>query len=359
MRAAVFHGRGDIRIEDVPVPDPGPGEVLVRVDTVGVCGTDAHEYAHGPNMFPIDDPHPVTGHVGPMIPGHELAGTIEAMGPGVEGFDIGQLVVSGAGISCGACPWCRRGRTNLCERYATVGLQRNGGLAEFCAVPASTLAAADDLPPDTAALGQPMAIAVHAMRRGRLATADTAVVIGVGGIGAFLVFAASELGAMVVASDLDEDRLRIASALGAETTLDAGREPVTAGLAGRLPDVVYEVTGTAAGLRAAIDAARPGTRIVAVGLQGSRSRLDVRDMSLRELELIGTNAHVCDADLPEALRLLAARTDPWSDVAPVALSLERLVSDGLVPLSTGQSSRIKTLVDPRSDTPRPTDMRGG
>ncbi len=363
MRAAVFHDRNDIRIKDLPVPEPRPGEALVRVGAVGICGTDAHEYSHGPFMFPIHDRHPVTGHVGPMVPGHELAGTIEMLGPDVDDFALGDLVVSGAGISCGDCLWCIRGRTNLCARYASVGLQRNGGLAEFCTVPVSTLVIADPygLTPDAAALGQPMAIAVHAMRRGRLEPGQTAVIIGVGGIGAFLTYAAVEVGATVISSDLDPDRLAIATRLGATHSIDprAGSVMQVLDDVAMFPDVVYEVTGTAAGIKAAFEAAQRGSRIVAVGLHGEHRNLDVRDLSLREVELIGTNAHVCADDLPEALRLLASRRDPWSDIAPVALSLDRLVRDGLEPLADGRTAHIKTLVDPWATAMRPTHMPPG
>ena len=131
MRAAVYHGRGDVRVQDVPVPAISEDEILLEVTAVGICGTDAHEYAHGPTMFPIDAPHPVTGHSGPMIPGHEFAGRVAALGAGVDGLGVGDRVATGAGISCGECFPCRRGRSNLCRRYATLGLQRNGGLARF------------------------------------------------------------------------------------------------------------------------------------------------------------------------------------------------------------------------------------
>lgn len=160
-------------------PVVATGELLLEVRAVGICGTDAHEYSHGPTMFPIEQRHPETGHVGPMIPGHELSGVVVEVGEGVDGFAIGDLVVSGAGISCGLCHWCQQGMTNLCESYATVGLQRNGGLAEFCSVPASTCVNAGSygLEADTAALGQPMAITVHSMRRGRLQKGDVVVII--------------------------------------------------------------------------------------------------------------------------------------------------------------------------------------
>ena len=361
MRAAVFHGRGDIRVEEVPDPAPGRGELLVRIHASGICGTDAHEYAHGPSMFPIDGPHPVTGHSGPLIPGHELSGTVAAVGDDVSGFADGEFVVSGAGISCGECVPCRRGRTNLCLHYASVGLQRHGGLAQYCAVPAATCLAVDTdvIPPDAATLAQPMAIAVHAMRRGRLDRSGEAVIVGAGGIGAFLTYAAAATGAPVKVIDLHPGRLRLAEALGADQVwrpqpgVDVRR---ALDLRPGYPTVVYEVSGSRAGLATALAALPPGGCLVQVSLHDAPSEIALRDLALREQEIVGTNAHVYADDLPTALRLLAARQAPWDDIAPVAIGLDQLVPEGLDPLVRGSADRIKTLVDPWIDGPRPTRM---
>jgi len=361
MRAAVFHGRGDIRVEDVPAPPCGPGELLLEVHAVGICGTDAHEFASGPHMFPIAHRHPVSRHVGPMIPGHELTGIVREVGAGVAEFTVGDLVVSGAGISCGACVQCRRGRTNLCLRYSTVGLQRDGALAQYVSVPAAVCLSVRPygIPQDTAALAQPMSIAVHAMRRGRLTADDEALIIGVGGIGAFLTFATSDVTERVTVMDIDAERLKIADNLGAARVfhLADGVEPADALAQWDLnPTVVYEVSGTAAGLGTALSVLPNGGRLVLVGLQGGSVEWDVRTLSLIEHEVIGTNAHVFAADMPEALRLLAKRDQPWSDIAPVALSLDELVDEGLRPIVERRSTRIKTLIDPWTGSARPTQM---
>ena len=281
------------------------------------------------------------------------------MGANVRDFKVGDLVVSGAGVSCGECYWCRKGRTNLCAHYWTVGLQRHGALAQYCAVPAATCVDVGPfgLSSEVAALAQPMSIAVHAMRRGRLEPGDVAVVIGVGGIGAFLTYAASALGAVVVASDVDKARLDTASSLGAEHVVDASsRDGVTELLSehGYVPSVIYEVTGLAAGLNDARRISTRGSRIVLVGLQAGMTQVDLREVTMRETEILGTNAHCVGTDLPEALGLLARREGDWSDVAPIALSLDRLVDDGIRPLVEHRSPQIKTLVDPWADVPRST-----
>lgn len=359
MRAARYYGARDLRVEDVPDPHPAADELLLRVIVTGVCGTDAKEWASGPYMFPIETADPATGHRGPMIPGHEIAGRVVAIGEGVQGFTDGALVVSGAGISCGRCSWCRRGSTNLCERYATVGLQRDGGLAEFVAVPARTCVdiAEYELTPDVAALAQPMSIGVHAMRKGRLEQGDVAVVIGIGAIGTFVTHAAVSRLATVVAVDVDKARLEQAARLGVTHVVDPTND---IGLGGYLaehdlmPTVIYEASGTTVGLASALDAATRGTRLVAIGLQGAHLALDVLDLTLREIELIGSNAHVFAADLAAALDLLAAREAGWSDVAPIAIPLDAVVEGALEPIANGTTQQIKTLIDPWASAARAT-----
>jgi (R,R)-butanediol dehydrogenase/meso-butanediol dehydrogenase/diacetyl reductase len=361
MRAARFHGAGDVRVDDVDVPPaPGAGEVLLRVETVGICGSDALEYRMGPVLVePLDVPHPVTGHRGPLTLGHEFAGQLVAKGPGVEHLEEGMLIACGAGMSCGECPPCRAGRTNLCVTYATIGFHQHGGLAEHVVAPADICfdAGAYGLGPDAAAMAQPMAIAVHAGRRGRVAEGDLALVIGAGGIGSFLTYAASRWGAEVIVGDLDAERLTVAAALGAARTvaLAGGQtlEDAIAG-AGRSPDVIFEVSGSAAGLEQALALAPRGGRIVSVGVQKAPPQVDMARVTLDELELIGTVAHVARDDFPEALRLLALREEGWADVAPEVLPLEQLVDGGIRPIAEGRSSRIKTLIDPRAERPRPS-----
>jgi len=362
MRAAVYHGARDIRITEVAVPTPEHGDLLLEIHAVGICGTDAQEYNSGPHLHPFKEPHPVTGHMGPVIPGHEFTGRVVGIGPGVDGIKAGDVVASGAGLSCGMCWQCRRGRTNICERYATVGFQRDGALAQYCLVPAAICLPVKTygLTEDTAALAQPMAIAVHSMRRGRLTEGETAIIIGVGGIGAFLTFACAQHGAEVVVADLDAGRLAIAEALGATQTIQveqAGPDLATlVTQAGVNPAVIYEVSGTASGFTAAMNILPSGGRLVAVGLQHAAREIDLRTQTLAEREIIGTNALILRDDLPEALRLLAARDDSWRDIAPIALPLDELVSEGLLPIIEGRSGRIKTLVDPWTEERRETMM---
>jgi len=361
MRAAVYHAQRDIRIEDRPIPELGEGELLLQVVGVGICGTDAAEFSHGPSMFPIGQAHPVTGHGGPMVPGHEFAGVVAGVGSGVNGFSEGDLVAAGAGISCGECARCRAGRTNLCDRYATVGLQRDGGLAEFVTTPARCVLNVERraLTGDTAALSQPMSIAVHAMRRGRPEPGEPVTVIGVGGIGAFLVHALVQHGCAVTAVDLDVTRLAVASRLGADRTIAASIDtPLVDQLSdtGIEPAISYECTGTAVGVEAAVNSVGRGGRVVVVGLHKAPVAVDLTSVALQEKELVGTLAHVFDADFAHAVDLIEEGIDHWSAVAPTVLPLEDLVEGGIEPMITGDDAAIKALLDPRISNERPIDV---
>jgi (R,R)-butanediol dehydrogenase / meso-butanediol dehydrogenase / diacetyl reductase len=361
MRAAVYHGRGDVRVEERPAPLPARDELLLEVLAVGICGTDAGQFAHGPNIYPVQQRHAFSGHLGPLVPGHEVAGRVVAMGDDVEGFTVGEVVACGGTVWCGTCRPCRGGSTNLCEQAWSVGLHRNGGLAELCAVPARSCAAVAPygLTADTAALAQPMAIAVHATGRGEPVAGEHALVLGVGGVGTFITWALAQAGVTTTVCDLDPARLAIAKALGATTVLQAARGALATTL-GELPappDLIYEVTGSAEGLRVALAVVGAGGRVVVVGHQhGSDPPVNWFRFALLEHKVIGTQALVGRTDLPEALRLLAARPESWADLAPTALPLDRLVDDGLVPLAEGRATQIKTLVDPLAPISRATHM---
>ena len=340
MRAVLMYGKGDVRIEDVPVPQPLQGELLIRVTAAGICGTDLSEYAQGPRLFSIENRHRQTGHLGPLIPGHEFGGRVVGVGPDVEGFTIGDLVSSGAGVSCGTCFQCFDGLTNLCVDYWTVGLNRHGGLAEFVTVPASCCleVASLGLTEATVSLPQPMSIAVHAMRRGRPEPGSDVVVVGAGGIGAFLIYALLAAGHSVTTIDIDGGKLDIPSALGATTTTDPDElEPVR---------VVYEASGSGPGLQTAIAATSNGGRTVAIGLQTTDPIVDLHALSIGERELIGTNAHRFAESFESAARLVGSRPAGWSDFVGDLLPLEELTSRVLPAMADGSSNRIKHAFDP-------------
>jgi (R,R)-butanediol dehydrogenase/meso-butanediol dehydrogenase/diacetyl reductase len=348
MRAAVYHGRRDVRVEDRPVPAAGEGQVLVRVARSGICGTDAGEYLHGPAMFPVARRHPNSGHLGPMVMGHEFCGEVVATGPGAEAL-AGRRVASGAGVSCGTCAWCASGRTNLCARYWTVGLNADGGLAHYVSVPASTcVQVPEDCGHDAAGLAQPLAVGLHAGRRAGIRPADTVVLVGAGAIGSFILcgLAAYRPG-RVIALDIDDGRLATAASLGATDIVNVlGRDPVevVADLTGGGAQVVIEASGVDGAAQRAIHLAERGGRVLLVGLPHAPQALDVAGAALREVDVATTLAHVCGQDIPAALELLRDGRLARKLVDRV-IGLDALVDEGLEALAARQAQG-KILVDP-------------
>jgi (R,R)-butanediol dehydrogenase / meso-butanediol dehydrogenase / diacetyl reductase len=352
VRAAVYHGPRDVRIESVPEPGPPDhGELIVEVLRGAICGTDSSEYVRGPHFVPLRERHAGSGHLGPIVLGHEFVGRVTTIGEGVEGFAVGDRVVSGAGASCGTCEWCRAGRTNLCAHYYTLGLHTHGGLAAVARTPASIAAKVPEAcSDDAAAMAQPLAVALHGLNRGRVDAEEALVIIGAGAIGALMIGGAHGRGLhQVIAVDVDETRLATARELGAAHTINASTEDVVAAVheltGGEGAHVVIEASGAPTSPGQAIAMVRRGGRVVIVGLQADPVSLDLFDVAVREIEISSALAHVCNSDLPEALDILA-RTDLASIILDRVIPLERLVDDGLMALAEGRATG-KILVDPR------------
>ncbi|MFC9259306.1 zinc-dependent alcohol dehydrogenase [Streptomyces hydrogenans] len=352
MRAAVYHGVRDIRIENVPIPVPRAGEALIAVRRNGICGTDATEWAAGPVMVPLTRTHPASGHVGPMIPGHEFVGEVVEVRGDVD-LRVGQIVAAGAGVWCGTCDRCAEGRTNICRRYYTLGLNAHGGLAEYVAAPARMLRTVPEgLSVDDAGMAQPLAVGLHAARRAGVRNGDRVVVIGAGAIGTFVLAGLNHLyAADVTVIDLPGPKLTRAMELGATRTLSAREDVVAAVLeatAGAGADVVIEASGAPGQYVNALAMVATGGRVLAVGLPKEKPNVDIFTLALREITIDSTVAHVCHDDLQPALDILAAGrlgSLLLDDVIP----LDRLVDAGLERLASG-SVDGKVLVDPAART---------
>jgi (R,R)-butanediol dehydrogenase / meso-butanediol dehydrogenase / diacetyl reductase len=311
---AVLHGPGDLRLAEMPDPRaPGTHEVTIAVHCCGLCGTDAHEYTHGGPMVPLHERHPWSEHLGPTIIGHEFMGTVAQAGQATD-FSEGDRVVAGAGCWCGHCSACRAGRTNLCQRYFTYGLNTHGGMAEYVTVPsAMCVRLPRGCPDENAVLAQPVAIAMHALDRAAVADGDEVLVVGAGGIGALLVAAAVDRGLTVHVADLDPARLASARRLGAATTERGDPHPEPGSSATRFGGsfgalgTVFECSGSTSGLRLALEATARGGRTVAVGLPNRPVELDIRAAVVAEKNVVTSSAHICRRDLPVAVDLLSRR----------------------------------------------------
>jgi len=305
MRAAVLHGQEDVRIEELPVPEPGPGEVLLRHEAALTCGTDVKVYRRGYHARMLRPP---------TVFGHEVAGVVEAVGEGVTGFAPGDRVVAANSAPCGACAYCLRGRFNLCDDL----LFWNGAYAQFSCLPARIVERnLLPLPEGTAfrdaALVEPLACVVKGVLDSGVQAGQSVAVLGTGAIGLMFVVLARLRGASVTAVGRNASRLRRAEGLGA-APLDAGdgealgRRLREAGPGGRGFDVVIEAAGQPATLEAALAAVAKGgvVNLFAGAATGTTVSLDASRAHYEEWRVLASFHHT-PAAIREAHRLVTTR----------------------------------------------------
>ncbi len=356
MKAMRWHGVGDVRLDDVPEPRAASGEVVVEVAACGLCGSDLHEYLHGPVYIP-KTAHPLTGVVPPVTLGHEFAGRVAEVGPGVAGLRPGDRVAVNPCLTCGECRWCRTGRPNHCARLGTLGLSRDGALAPLVAVPAAGCHA---LPPEVGdeegAVVEPLAVAVHAYRRARLAGGERVAVLGAGPIGLLVLQVARARGAAWLAViEPREERRRLARALGADVGIDPGAgDPARAVdelTGGERAEVVFECVGGGPAFATAVRTAGKAGRVVLVGLTPGTVSLSALQLLAHEKEILGSSAYV--DEFPEAIGLLAERRVRVEPLVTGRVPLERAVADGLEALLRREAGHVKILVTPGRVERRP------
>jgi L-iditol 2-dehydrogenase len=299
MKAAVYHGKEDLRVEDVPVPEPGAGEMLVRVAACGICPTDLKKIQKG--LLP-----------GPRVFGHEMAGTVAALGRGVRRWREGQRVVVHHHVPCGCCFYCARQLYAQCAHYkrngTTAGFEpAGGGYAEYVRVmdwivERGTVAVPEGVLAEEAAFVEPVNTCLKAVQKARVERGETVLVVGQGPIGLLLMQLARCAGARVVASDPLEPRRRLALALGAEAALDAAGD-VPAELRvrteGRGADAVLVAATGAGAMRQAVEAARPGGRVLsfAATSPGETAEIDFGLLTTAEKDLL--TAYSSSIDIQE------------------------------------------------------------
>lgn len=268
-------------LEEVKVPEPGKNQVLLKVEVVGICGSDLHAY-HGkhPFVFP------------PIVLGHEFSGIIVKLGEGTAGsFEVGQRVAVEPSIVCGQCYNCRHGRYNICNELSVIGCLTDGAYTEYIAVDKDKVILLDDeLSFEDGAMLEPLSVGVHGVDQGQVKAGQRVLVIGAGTIGLLLAQAAKAAGAEGAIADVIDYRLDLAAELGIPYPINSKTDSLEQKLKEFAPegvDVIFECVGTAATIRQAIEIARKGTRIVVLGVVESEVLLPVALIQDRELELVG------------------------------------------------------------------------
>ncbi len=288
MRAAITEAAGSMMVAERPGPPaPGHGHVVIRPEAVGLCGSDYHFFAGqladaaGGSQFP-------------RIQGHELAGTITALGPGCRAeLEVGRRVAVWPLHACGRCYPCRVGRPNVCDQFKLTGIHLDGGLQERLAIGQEQAFPIDAGDPAIAALAEPVSIAVRAVNRAAVRSGEQVVVLGAGPIGQCICLVARERGAEALVIDLQPSRLAASHEMGAETLLWRGAEEVVAfarqwaGPAG--PPVVFDATGAAAAVQAMVSIVASAGRAVQVGMSNEEAAIRVGSLTEKELDLLGVS----------------------------------------------------------------------
>ncbi|MCQ8828720.1 2,3-butanediol dehydrogenase [Streptomyces malaysiensis] len=351
MRAARFHGRGDIRIEEIPEPAVRPGTVKIKVDWCGICGTDLHEYLDGPIFCPVPgEPHPMTGETSPVVLGHEFAGTVAEVAPDVDGLGVGERVTVEPRLVCRSCPPCLAGHHNSCDRAATIGLAGGGGgLAEYIVVDRELVFPLGELTTETGALIEPLAVAHHAVARAGIAPGARAVVFGAGPIGLLIVALLEATGAgHITVVEPSAGRRGRALEAGADVAIDPLAENVDECVrrltGGAGADVAFECAGVDSALAGCVAAVRARGTVVNVAIRSHPATLDMIPLVLKEVRLVGTICYAGDhrpvIDLLRAGRLSVDR------FITGRIDLEDLVEGGFQALLDGTGDHIKILVRP-------------
>ncbi|MFC5061864.1 2,3-butanediol dehydrogenase [Actinomycetospora atypica] len=346
MRSAVYYRPHDVRIDDVEVPEAGPGQVKVRVAHNGVCGSDLHEYFSSETFVPVQ-PHPQTGVQAPVALGHEFSGTVEAVGDGVTRVAVGDRVAARPTYTCGECPSCRAGAPNTCRVLAFHGLSGfGGGLSEYTVLPESMVfPLPENVSLELGALVEPMAVSYHAVKLSEIQPGQLAVIAGLGPIGVGLFFALRAHGVTnIIASDPSAERRAILTKLGAENVIDptvtevaTAAAEVTDGLGAH---VVFDAAGVGAAIITGIGALAPRGKIVVVGIHEQAMELNPTALLLGEAQIVASLVYT-DDDYREVIASMSRGEitgEGWVDHAPLDDLLT--VYDEL-----RRGARMKVLID--------------
>ncbi len=345
MRAAVFYGREDLRLEEVAEPRPGPGDVKLRILFNGICGSDLHEYYDGPITTRVE-PHPLTGVRNPVIFGHEMCGEVVEVGAGVEDLERGDRIAVEPVETCGTCLYCRAGQYNHCGLLAFHGYNRDGGgLAEFTVVRRSM---AHVLPArmsaEQGAPIEPLAIAFSTVNRCRVEAGQTVAVHGAGPIGIGVYLTLRRRGVRVIMSDPSPARRAVLAQLGVETVLDPRESNVVTAIrdltGGRGADASVDAAGVPAAFRAALDGTAVDGNVVVVAIHTRPLEIDPMQILMSEARITGV-ALSCGA-FPSVIAEMAAGAYPmqgWVEKIP----FDGIIRNGFERLH--RQDGVKILVD--------------
>ncbi|WP_135302791.1 2,3-butanediol dehydrogenase [Haloarcula amylovorans] len=356
MKAAVYYGPEDVRVEDVSADEVGPADVRIDVAWCGICGTDLHEYLGGPIFVP-DEPHPRTGKTLPLTLGHEFTGTIAEVGTDVERLSVGDRVVVEPNIPCGECYYCEEGRYNLCENAAAIGLQTDtGGFAENAVVPEQQV---HELPDEVSlkdgALVEPLAVGLHAVRRADISPGDTAAVFGAGPIGLTVVHAAQSAGVKrLFVSEPQTVRREKAAQLGADVTIDPLSTDPVERIKSETPggvDAAFEYAGVDPSFNAAVKSTRRGGTVTVGAVFEEETSTDLKEIVTTERTVLGSQTYAYPplsfrSEFDAVIQSLAADEVDTDAFVSATIDLDDIVAEGFEAIDDPENGHVKVLVSP-------------
>jgi threonine dehydrogenase-like Zn-dependent dehydrogenase len=336
MKALFLTAVGQTEIQEIDIPIPKPDEVLLKIGMVGFCGGDLNGFK---GLFELQEY--------PNVLGHEVGGTIEAMGNQVPNtFKIGDKATVYPYLNCGKCISCRKGRRNACQDNKTMGVRRPGAMTHYISIHWQDLFLSEKLSLKELALVEPLTVGFHAAARGRVTNKDKVAVIGCGIVGMGAIASAVNRGAEVIAIDIDDSKMEIAKKIGVAHTINTNIENLHEALMritdGDGPDVIIEAVGNVITYRAAVDEVAYTGRVVCIGYAKSAVEFNTGIFVRKEIEILGSRN--CTDEFPEVIAYLEAGKFPGEEVISKLVSLED-AGAALADWATNPKSITKIMVD--------------
>ncbi len=354
MKAARWHAKLDIRVEEVEYPAPGKGEVVIEVKRCGICGTDIHDYTSGPHSIPVDKPDPLTGAIAPVTMGHELCGVIYELGDDIQGnWKVGDRVVIAPLQCCGECYFCKRGLYHLCVKQAGLGLQtKEGGFAKFCKVKDYQLhKMPDHMTYAQGAMVEPTCLAMYGIRRSKMQPGDTVLISGGGPMAVLNMMCAFTAGAAkVYMTEKHQGRIDKLLELGATEVFNITQcdplEEILKRTDGLGVDVAIECTGSESGINLCFDALRKQGMFVMSGLSLGEVKVRPWQWALKDIQMIGL--WCCNYyDYDNIIQLVADKRIDVERLITKTIKLDDIVTEGFECLARNKEKKeIKIQVIP-------------
>ena len=319
MKAAVFHGKHDIRIEDIPIVPPKKDEVLVKIAYCGICGTDLHIF-HG------DEGSAET--IPPLVLGHEMSGVVSEVGPGVDTLKAGDHIAIDPNLYCGQCYYCRSGQEHFCSGMRGIGTTTNGGFAEYCTIPVkAALPVSKDMPLQNAAFAEPLACCLHGIDLTNVKVGNQVLLIGGGTIGLIMLQLARLAGAARIALiEPDEGKRKLGLSLGADHAFSGEKDFLAFAVKAPVfrPDRVIECVGKAETVTFALRAAGKGATVMLFGLTPPKATVEILPFEIFKKELHITASFVNPLTESRALELLTFGRIKVAELIGEIIPLEKL-----------------------------------